>query len=436
MSWLTSAFRRLPGGPSNLLRRSFSILAAGLALLLWGISPAAAARSAAIVLDAATGAVLYEDDADGPRYPASTTKIMTLYLLFEAIDAKRISFDTRFPVSVRASNQDPTKLGLKPGETIAVRDIILGLVTKSANDAAVVAAEGLAGTEPAFAAKMTEKARQLGMSNTLFRNASGLPDPQQKTTARDLALLARAMIKNFPHHYHFFDTPSFTYNGITHANHNRLNNWYEGADGLKTGYIRASGFNLVTSAKRDNRRLIGVVLGGVSPGSRDQEMARLLDAAFIRTDSETIIRHASAPRAKETKVAEAKASRTKLAKIARAEAPRAEPARSEPARATTAVARTNGWGIQVGAFSQTDAARKATAQATKLAPTFLADATADVVPHATKKGQMYRARLIGISETDARKACKALKRKMECVPLAPAEILRSTSTASAAPASS
>jgi D-alanyl-D-alanine carboxypeptidase len=413
-----------------LLRRSFTILVAGLALLLGGIGPAAAARSAAIIMDAATGTVLYEDDADGLRYPASLTKIMTLYLLFEAIDAKRVTLETRFPVSVRASNQDPTKLGLKPGETIAVREIILGLVTKSANDAAVVAAEGLAGTEPGFAAKMTEKARQLGMSSTLFRNASGLPDPQQKTTARDLAILARAMLKNFPHHYHFFDTPSFTYNGITHANHNRLNNWYEGADGLKTGYIRASGFNLVTSAKRDNRRLIGVVLGGVSPGSRDQEMARLLDAAFIRTDNDTIIRHAGAPRAKET-VAETKVIRGKAAKVARLQTPR-----SEPARVTTAAARTNGWGIQVGAFSQTDAAHKATAQATKLAPTFLADATRDVVPHPTKKGQMYRARLVGISETDARKACRALKRKMECVPLTPGEITRSTSTASAAPASS
>jgi D-alanyl-D-alanine carboxypeptidase len=418
-----------------LLRRTFSFLAVGFALVLWGANPAAAARSAAIVMDAATGAVLYEDDADGLRYPASTTKVMTLYLLFEAIDAKRIGFDTRFPVSVRAANQDPTKLGLKPGETIAVREIILGLVTKSANDAAVVAAEGLAGTEPAFAAKMTDKARQLGMNNTLFRNASGLPDPQQKTTARDLALLARAMLKNFPHHYHFFDTPSFTYNGITHANHNRLNNWYPGADGLKTGYIRASGFNLVTSAKRDNRRLIGVVLGGISPGSRDQEMARLLDAAFVRTDNETIIRHASAPRARDTKVAEAKASRGKPVKVARAETVRSEP-KATSARATTAIAKTNGWGIQVGAFSQTDAARKATAQATKLAPTFLADATADVAAHSTKKGQMYRARLIGLSETDARKACKALKRKMECVPLAPSEISRSTSTASAAGANS
>lgn len=425
MSWLTSAFRRLPGGPTLLLRQRFSIFAACLVLLLWGANPAAAARSAAIIMDAATGAVLYEDDADAPRYPASLTKIMTLYLLFEAIDAKRVALDTRFPVSVRAANQDPTKLGLKPGDTIAVREIILGLVTKSANDAAVVAAEGLAGSEPGFAVKMTDKARQLGMTSTLFRNASGLPDPQQRTTARDLALLARAMIKNYPHHYHFFDTPSFTYNGITHANHNRLNNWYTGADGIKTGYIRASGFNLVTSAKRDNRRLIGVVMGGVSPGSRDQEMARLLDAAFVRNDNETVIRHAS--RAKDTKVAEAKTRSSKPAKVARAETPR-----SEPVRTTTAVAKTNGWGVQVGAFSQTDAARKATAQAARLAPTFLGDATADVAAHSTKKGQMYRARLIGISEADARKACKALKKKMECVPLAPGEIMRSTSTASAA----
>lgn len=413
-----------------MLRRSFSILAVGLALLLWGVGPAAAARSAAIVMDAATGAVLYEDDADAPRYPASLTKIMTLYLLFEAIDAKRITFDTKFPVSARAANQDPTKLGLKPGETIAVRDIILGLITKSANDAAVVAAEGLAGSEPAFAARMTEKARQLGMSKTVFRNASGLPDPQQKTTARDLAMLARALIRNYPHHYHFFDTPSFTYKGITHANHNRLNNWYAGADGIKTGYIRASGFNLVTSAKRDNRRLIGVVMGGVSPGSRDQEMARLLDAAFIRNDNETIIRHAS--RTKSTKVAEAKTSRAKparTAKVAPVEPPR------EAVRSAN-VEKAAGWGVQVGAFSKTDAAHRATVQASKLAPTFLGDATVDVVPHSTKKGQMYRARLIGISETDARKACKALKRKMACVLLTPEEILRSTSTASAAAASS
>jgi D-alanyl-D-alanine carboxypeptidase len=414
-----------------LLRRSFSILAAGLLLLLWGAGPAAAARSAAIIMDAATGAVLYEDDADALRYPASLTKVMTLYLLFEAIDAKRISLDSKFPVSVRASNQDPTKLGLKPGETIAVRDIILGLVTKSANDAAVVAAEGLGGSEPAFAVKMTEKARQLGMSSTLFRNASGLPDPQQKTTARDLAVLARAMIKTYPHHYHFFDTPSFTYKGITHANHNRLNNWYSGADGIKTGYIRASGFNLVTSAKRDNRRLIGVVMGGVSPGARDQEMARLLDAAFVRSDRETIIRHAS--RAKPTKVAEAKSSRTRTARNAKVAA--AEPPR-EPVHATASAAKADGWGVQVGAFSQTDAARRATAQATKLAPTYLGEATADVVPHSTKKGPMFRARLVGISEADARKACRALRKKMECVPLAPAEILRSTSTASAAATSS
>jgi D-alanyl-D-alanine carboxypeptidase len=313
------------GGLRQRFGRSFAVLLAGIAVLLSSFAPAFAARSAAIIMDAATGAVLYEDDADEPRYPASLTKVMTLYLLFEALDAKRITLDTRFPVSARAANQDPTKLGLRPGETIAVRDIILGLVTKSANDAAVVAAEGLAGSEPEFARQMTEKARKLGMANTTFRNASGLPDPQQKTTARDLAVLARAIIKTFPHHYHFFDTPSFSYKGITHANHNRLNNWYEGADGLKTGYIRASGFNLVTSAKRDNRRLIGVVMGGISPGSRDQEMARLLDAAFARNDNETIIRHASAPRAKpeakQVRVARQRASKpSRVVKTARAEA--------------------------------------------------------------------------------------------------------------------
>jgi D-alanyl-D-alanine carboxypeptidase len=171
-------------------------------------------------------------------------------------------------------------------------------------------------------------------------------------------------------------------------------------------------------------------MGGISPGSRDQEMARLLDAAFIRTDNDTVIRHASAPRAKpdaKVQLAAAKPPRGKAAKIARAEAPR-----SEPVRAEASVAKASGWGVQVGAFSQTDTARKATEQAAKLAPTFLGDATADVVAHSTKKGQMYRARLIGISESDARKACKALKKKMECVPLTPSELMRATSTASAA----
>jgi D-alanyl-D-alanine carboxypeptidase len=419
---LSAAF---PGGMRHRFGRSLAVLFASLAILLSSFGSAWAARSAAIIMDAATGAVLYEDDADAPRYPASLTKVMTLYLLFEAIDSKRITLETRFPVSARAANQDPTKLGLRDGETIAVREIILGLVTKSANDAAVVAAEGLAGSEPQFALQMTEKARRLGMASTTFRNASGLPDPQQKTTARDLAMLARAMLKSFPHHYHFFDTASFSYKGITHANHNRLNNWYQGADGMKTGYIRASGFNLVTSAKRDNRRLIGVVMGGISPGSRDQEMARLLDAAFARNDNETIIRHARAPRAKpEAKQVQLARQTPKPAKVAQV---------AKPARAEASVARDAGvWGVQVGAFSQTDAARRAAEQATKLAPTHLGDATVQLAPHTTKKGQMYRARLVGISESDARKACRALKRKMECVTLPPAELSRGASTASAA----
>ncbi len=389
-------------------------------------------------MDAATGTVLYEDDADAPRYPASLTKVMTLYMLFDALNAKRVTLDSKFAVSARAANQDPTKLGLKEGESIAVRDVILGLITKSANDAAVVAAEGLGGTEPQFALQMTEKARKLGMMNTTFRNASGLPDPQQRSTARDLATLARAMIKNHQQHYHFFSAQSFAYKGITHANHNRLNNWYDGADGLKTGYIRASGFNLVTSAKRGERRLIGVVMGGISPGSRDQEMARLLDAAFLRNDNETIIRHASGPRAKPA----AKEVKTASAKPpARAARSAAKVARSEPAsveaapRAAAAAAASSGWGVQVGAYSQTDSARRATEQATKLAPTYLSDATVEVTPHSTKKGQMFRARLIGISEADARKACRALRKKLECQPLSPSDVMRSTSTASAATSS-
>ncbi len=413
------------GGLRHSYGGTLAVLLTSIAILLSSIAPALAARSAAIIMDAASGAVLYEDDADAPRYPASLTKVMTLYMLFEALDAKRITLETRFPVSARAANQDPTKLGLRKGETIAVRDVILGLVTKSANDAAVVAAEGLAGSESQFARKMTEKARKLGMANTTFRNASGLPDSRQKSTARDLAILARAVLNTFPHHYHFFDTPSFTYKGIRHTNHNRLNSWYDGADGMKTGYIRASGFNLVTSAKRGNRRLIGVVLGGISPGSRDQAMARLLDAAFARSDDEPIIRHASRSSSK---------AGTKQVQASRRAAPK--PTRTahaaKPVAKASADSESDIWGVQVGAYSKSAAARRAAEQATKLAPTHLGDATFEVEPHTTKKGQMYRARLVGISEKDARKACRALKRKMACMPLAPAELSRTPSTASAA----
>src|SRR5205823_5812383 len=213
---------------------------------------------------------------DASRHPASLTKIMTLYLLFERLDAGKMKLDTEMPVSKRASEQDPTKLDLKPGQTIRVEDAIKGLVTRSANDAAVVIAEAIAGDEDEFARLMTRKARALGMSRTTYRNASGLPNDEQLTTARDQATLGRAIQDRYPRYYRYFSTSVFNYRGQSIRNHNRLLGNVEGVDGIKTGYTRASGFNLVTSMHRGNRHLVGVVLGGRSGGSRDAIMKNLL----------------------------------------------------------------------------------------------------------------------------------------------------------------
>lgn len=231
---------------------------------------------ASIVVDGNTGAVLTSNSPDGLRHPASLTKIMTLYLLFERLDSGKMKLDTEMPVSEHASEQDPTKLGLRPGQTIRVEDAIKGLVTRSANDAAVVIAEAIGGSEEDFARMMTRKARALGMSRTTYRNASGLPNDEQITTARDQSTLGRAIQDRFPRYYRYFSTTAFNFRGHTITGHNRLLGSVEGVDGIKTGYTRASGFNLVTSIHRGNRFLVGVVLGGRSGGSRDAIMRNLL----------------------------------------------------------------------------------------------------------------------------------------------------------------
>ncbi len=231
---------------------------------------------ASIIVDANSGAVLQSSNADAPRHPASLTKIMTLYLLFEQIEAGRLKLDSELEVSEFASRQAPTKLGLRPGQTLRVEDAIKGLVTRSANDAAVVIAEAIGGDEDSFARMMTRKARALGMTRTVYRNASGLPNDSQITTARDQSTLGRAIQDRFPRHYRYFATASFNYRGQNIRNHNRLIGSVEGVDGIKTGYTRASGFNLVTSIRRGNRHLVGVVLGGRSGGARDAKMRSLL----------------------------------------------------------------------------------------------------------------------------------------------------------------
>ncbi len=229
-----------------------------------------------IIVDANSGATLASTNPDASRHPASLTKIMTLYLLFERLDGGKLKLESELPVSEHAADQAPTKLGLRPGQTIRVEDAIKGLVTRSANDAAVVIAEALGGDEENFAKMMTRKARMLGMSKTVYRNASGLPDDDQVTTARDQSTLGRAIQDRFPRYYRYFSTTSFTFRGRSISNHNHLLGTVEGVDGIKTGYTRASGFNLVTSMRRSNRHLVGVVMGGHSAGSRDAIMRGLL----------------------------------------------------------------------------------------------------------------------------------------------------------------
>jgi D-alanyl-D-alanine carboxypeptidase len=231
---------------------------------------------ASIIVDGNSGAVLASNNPDGSRHPASLTKIMTLYLLFERLESGKMKLDTEMDVSEHASEQAPTKLGLRPGQTIKVEDAIKGLVTRSANDAAVVIAEAIGGDESDFAKLMTRKARALGMTRTVYRNASGLPDDDQVTTARDQSTLGRAIQDRFPRYYRYFSTSVFNYHGQSIRNHNHLLGSVEGIDGIKTGYTRASGFNLVTSMRRGNRHLVGVVLGGRSGGSRDAIMRNLL----------------------------------------------------------------------------------------------------------------------------------------------------------------
>ena len=238
--------------------------------------PSHAAPYADIVVDANSGTVLHSTNPDAQRHPASLTKIMTLYLLFEQLEAGKLKLDSPLQVSKEAAGQMPTKLGLKPGSTLAVEDAIKGMVTRSANDAAVVVAEAIAGDEDAFAKLMTRKAQALGMSRTIYKNASGLPDSNQITTARDQSTLGRAVQERFPRYYKYFSIRTFVFRGQSIGNHNNLLGRVEGVDGIKTGYVNASGFNLVTSVHRGNRYLVAVVMGGSSAGSRDAKMRDLI----------------------------------------------------------------------------------------------------------------------------------------------------------------
>ncbi len=252
------------------------VLALFLAVLVGTVSGAQAATYSGIVVDAKTGKTLYGYREDERAYPASLTKMMTLYMLFEAMDAGKVSKSTRIVFSSHAASMQPTKLGIKPGRSINAEQAILALVTKSANDVAAAVAEHLGGTESGFASMMTTKAREIGMANTVFKNASGLPNSRQVTTARDMARLGIALREHFPQYYDYFSTRVFTYGGRRMGNHNRLLGHVKGMDGIKTGYTRASGFNLVSSVETDGRSIVAVVMGGRSGKSRNAQMVKII----------------------------------------------------------------------------------------------------------------------------------------------------------------
>jgi D-alanyl-D-alanine carboxypeptidase len=392
----------------------------------FGIDPSREVES--IVIDVDTGRVLSEMNADAITYPASLTKMMTLYLTFEALNAGQLRLDQYLAVSSEAASKSPTKLHLLPGESVQVHDLILGIVTKSANDAAAVLAEGLAGSEPAFAERMSVKAGQLGMTRTVFRNASGLPDFEQHTTARDMAQLALALYHDFPREYRYFATREFYFHGRVIVTHNHLLDWYEGADGIKTGYIGASGFNLAASAVRNGSRLIGVVMGGSSASSRDREMAALLDQGFadLGVGTSVVARHeppsaVSAPEVADSDQPAPVRPREKLgqlAKAARKIAARLSPvAKAEAAPIShqlRPVPEGERWAIQLGSFRAAAAAEEAARSASSL-PVASGKPMQIVQPARSGKDHFYRARLINFTPQEAQRACTALhKKRVEC----------------------
>lgn len=398
------------------------------------------ARYAGLVINADNGDVLYSANPDKQLHPASLTKMMTLYVVFSALDTGQWTKDTRLPVSARAAAASPTKLGLREGDTIRVEDAIKGLVTCSANDAAIVLAEGFAGSEDKFARIMTQTAAKLGMSKSQFYNASGLPNPGQYSSARDMATLALALQKHFPDYYPYFSTASFSYRGLTYNNHNHLMERYEGMDGIKTGYVNASGFNLVSSVRRNGVRLVGVVFGGSSASSRDQYMAKLLDAALIKATGSTetpIYAQGPASIAPEPQPANFATTDTVTDKVPveaaqatyQAAAPKKFTARN---KAPTQVApatlakktepKTSGWRIQVGAYKNKKEGQKALAKLQKQYPHLLSDSAPSLTSARTRKGHtVYRAQLVGLDQNEAQSACATLKKNgQSCLNIPPA----------------
>ena len=374
-----------------------------------GAAPALAAT--AIVIDADSGKVLYALDPDEGHYPASLVKMMTLYLTFEAVDKGRLRLDQPLPVSASAAGRIPSKLYLARGDSITVEDAILALVTKSANDAASVLAEALGGTESAFARIMTAKGRSLGMGRTTFQNASGLYHRFQYTTARDMARLAQALLEHYPQYYGYFSTPRFTYRGVTYTNHNNLLGRYEGVDGIKTGYLSASGYNLAASVVRDGHRLIGVLLGGTSPSSRDATMAQLFDVAFTRI---AVNEYPGGRESPALGLAAAGGLQQGGLAVPRAPLAPAPPVGSLPGDAQ--------WAAQVGAYRDYAGARARLSEAAQVLPLAYREGAEVLLPAVDAVDPLYRVRIGGLTEVQARDACRRLEpRRVPCLVVDPAD---------------
>lgn len=395
--------------------------------------PQNSSKYAAIVVDAKSGEVLYAKRADAPRYPASITKVMTLYLAFEALASGKIQLDDPVVFSPRAAAQSPTKLGVRAGDSITVQQAMQGMVTRSANDAAVAMAEKLGGTEQRFATLMTLRAQELGMVNSHFANASGLPDSRQITTARDIAILSRAVMRDYPQYYRLFSTKNFEFRGQSIRNHNGLLYRMDGVDGLKTGFTNASGFNLAVSAVRDNRRLIAVVMGGPTTATRDKVAEGLLLTGFdvlnrrARGEQITVAQNFfEPPQLADAPTPSMQQGDTEAGlRIALASAP--PPSRASQIQIVEPknVPKLSGkgkkdaagrWTVQVGTFANRSDAREQIAIVEKKFGKHFDDARGV----AEKEGGKYRARFSGMSEADAKNACRTLKaKKQPCLVVSP-----------------
>lgn len=376
---------------------------------------AASASVSSIMIDAKNGDVMYEMNADERRYPASLTKLMTLYITFNALENNHIKLTDKLKVSRTAAGRSPSKLGVRAGETITVKDAIMAVIVKSANDCATVLAEHFAPTEADFAVLMTNTARKLGMKNTTFKNASGLPNSQQKTTARDMAVLAMAVYHHFPQYYKWFSAKSFQYKGRTIGGHNYILKTFAGADGMKTGYTAAAGYNIITSAKRSGKRVIAVTMGHNSVGERDKKVSRMMDKGLIHMQKGKIdiamltneINGKATARPSATRLAAAKKTTTKTAAVRLAKA-KNKPA-AKAIQTASAVSGGN-YAVQVGSFSDYQRARNyALTVKNKLARKYAVhNIKVEKVQAASKT--VYRSKVTGLAKNDANIICRNLKR--------------------------